>query len=461
MRFLVILPVAVLLASVSSFVVQLIVPHYLDPAQYSQFSLSWSLGQLIVASAYEWLRVSMLRYAGGNAQLASIRVGTLRAMYLIVGAALLALGGALLVGHALCGWQLWVAAACVYACCQGLFDGSQAYLRAVGKNGKLASLMVLRALAGLVFVWISAKLFGAGVAVVFALALSFPIALGGAVRRWRDWSVDGIDPVQLSFLFRFGSLAALSSIASAALQFVARATISSDAVAETAGALFAFDLSLRVLLVLGAAANIVILQRTIASADSGRGEAAYADQMFLAAAVILPAGVGLMSVVGDFTSAIVPVAYERGFESSISLSVAFATLLAFRTFGVDSLFVISGDSRLGLLSPVLALLLVGLGASFLRGSPTRILLLLIIALVVSLAVACIVARRSLVFRMPVRAILMVLVACVPIYAVSAGLPMSQGLDRAVVVTGLGASMYVGMMYLFNIGCCRDLIRRTA
>lgn len=359
----VIVPLAVIAANGAALLTQLLVPRFLEPAEYTLFSVYWAAALFFSSFVFEWMRYGVLRYshAEDDPHLAWVRCSTL--IYTYRGVALaLSLVAVFFFFMRLID-PLFLSLACVvfYALCQGTFEGYQAWQRASGSNLGYGTSAIMRAVLSMLGALGFAYYFRAGPATLFGMALAFPLALIGPLFRGINLVRDvALEKKSFIFLARFGLFAAAGSILSAAFPTVFR-SVAADRLGlnEAAGLVLVADLSLKVVGVLGLAFNILLLQRTFKAADSGSAEniaKAVSQQMAFSCGVILPAAVGfyfLQPFVGKFLA---PPSYIDAYLDGLSFSVCAAAVLGIRQYALDPVFLAVGRSRMALIGPLITCL---------------------------------------------------------------------------------------------------------
>jgi O-antigen/teichoic acid export membrane protein len=395
------LPLALLFANMSALAISLAIPLLIPANQYSIFALCWSIGQLVASIAFEWMRFGVLRYAVGQDQaLATRRSANLWQGYFLTAASLLAI--AVISGL----WLLvlpfagFIAAVAFYAACQGAFEGRQALARAHADNGYYSLSWVLRTFISLILSAAAAWFTGSGAASLVGLALSYPITLLLMNRSLRvHLPPRSVDVEQMAFLAKHGFFAALATILSMLLASVLRGiSVSMLGLEQAGGLLLAIDLSQKAISVVGLALNVVMMQRSIQTAEFG-SEADIKHQtdrhIGLTAALIIPASLGFFLVQDSFVDIFVQQEYRESYWAAIGWACIAGGILSFRQFAVDSLFVALGKTTGAIWGPVITIALSALAIWALGFVDARTPSGIAIAFVISISIGALASFAAL------------------------------------------------------------------
>lgn len=461
------IPGSILAAQAANLLIQVLVPRFLSPAEFTAFSLCWTYAQFGVVLVFEWTRNATIRFsAGADRRLSVRRRRVLKRLYLLLSTMLLALAAiAFALGH---GWPALatVAGAAVYTACRGLFDGAQAYARARFFNGRFALAWVANSVLSLLltvtFAWVS----GSGVVALLGMSLAFLLSLSFhlATRLFGRLRLPAPDPEQLRFLWRYGAFVALTAMLSAALPPTVRSlAVAGIGHAQSAGLLLALDLSQKVVAAIGMVFNLLFVQYAIRAAEREAPEIVarkIATQTAVAAAVIFPAGIGFWLLQRDLAGLIVPPGYRDAYMASIGLACLCACVFSFRSFGVDALFVVAGRSRYAALGPLAALATACgwiLAGAALRGTSLGLVLGGQLAgLVAGCGVSMFLAWKETGIRWPLRDFCIVAAGCALMALAVRALPGAPGPWHAAAALATGAVVYLGFAWALDL--CR--VRRA-
>lgn len=458
----VIVPLAVIAANGAALLTQLMVPRFLEPAEYTLFSVYWAAALFFSSFIFEWMRYGVLRYSHAEDDLQQARVRRSTLIYTYRGVAL-----ALSLVAVFCFFMrlidpLFLSLACVvfYALCQGSFEGYQAWQRASGSNFGYGVSAIIRAVLSMLGALGFAYYFRAGPATLFGMALAFPLALIGPLCRGVNLVHDvALERKSLIFLARFGVFAAAGSILSAAFPTVFR-SVAADRLGlnEAAGLVLVADLSLKVVGVLGLAFNILLLQRTFKAADSGSTDIianAVSQQIALPCGVILPAAVGfyfLQPFVGEFLA---PPLYVEAYFDGLFFSVCAAAVLGIRQYALDPVFLAVGMSRMALIGPLmtsLALPFVAWGAPFFGFYGVKgIALSVLVSALFGLICSMVLISRVMVFRWPWKDLLVIALGCGVISSLFVFFPAPSSF------WGVGCLVFLSILSYFLVCIIGDLL----
>lgn len=454
------MPLAILAANLVSLLIQALIPQYLPPEEYSRFTLLWSYGQLFVVVFFEWMRSSVLRFAeGADAALAQDRRKFLMSAYVATATAILVVAlVAYLLGDI---WPIaiWISVALFYSVCQGLFDGTQVLARARFENVRFATSWMTRSVLALLGSIGAAYLTGSGSLAVVGMALSFTMTvLVFNFRYLRSVSVSGLnDRESFRFLFAYGAFLAVTSALTALFPALTRtAGVSILGSEDAGGMLFALDITQRTISALGMAINLVVLQRSIRAAefeDKDGKQWKIREQVALVAGFIFPAGVGFFSIQDSLSILMVPESYRETYFQCIAGACLCACLISFRSYGIDTMFVVAGKSRRAVVGPVVslvsALAFIYAWGELFSYSASQIIYSMIIGLSLGAVATVLSVRSQLQMNWPFRDIAIVLVACVLMYLAIDQVEMSPGLYKLAIDVLVGGATYLVAIFLLN------------
>lgn len=353
------IPLSILVANAVSLILQLLAPHVLPPSEYPRFALMWALGHFLSILFFDWLRIATLRYSQSeDTTLSEPRRLALRNLYLAVATSLGLVTVVIFALGTLYPALLGIATALSYALAKGLFDGNQADLRARFDNRSYATLWMSSSAASLASFLLFSYIFSNGYLALVALAL--PLFLLLLVRRSQaGWSWKTVHRTEMQFVARnglyFSAAVILSSVFPVLLRFT---TAEAVGISEAGGVLLALDITQKVFLTIGTAANLVLLQPSIRSADKAGSTSrprAAASQLSMMLAIILPSIVGFYSIQPLLAPLLVPTYYIEQYLSSIGLACLISGLIAVKNYAIDTIFVIIDRPRTSSIGSLIAL----------------------------------------------------------------------------------------------------------
>ncbi len=404
----VLLIASMVLANLANLAIQFVIPRVLLPAEYTQFAITWASGQLLAAVLFEWLRIGVVRYSGGvDAAAGADLRQALTSMYVLMVGVTAVLALVMLCAGLTSQSLFWAGFAVFYASVQGMFDGRQARLRASFQNLKFSLTWMARSILSFVLTIGAAILCDDAAYAMAGLCLSFvavAIFSGPRAGMWiRPRSKEVI------FLARYGFFAASAGIITYAIPVAARyVMIHLEGEGGSAGAVLSLDLAQKVVIAIGTAANLVLLQpvirRVAADASVARSElGAHLTRIF---AITAPAMVGLIYLNEFAAGYFVPASFMAAYEAIAASSVIAASLICVKSFGVDALFVVSGKTGYSALSGLVSAVIAAIGwfGLYLAGAMTlsNVMHVLVGALCAGLIISLSIAANVLDFAIPWR-----------------------------------------------------------
>lgn len=469
------IPASILAAQSANLLIQLAVPRILSPDEFAAFSLSWAYAQFLVIFLFEWIRNATIRFSVGENRLLSLRRRrVLKRLYMTLAGGLLTLAA-----FAFALGQFWAAlltlgAAAVYTASRGLLDGAQSYARARFLNGAYALTWVATSILSLLLTVFFAWLSGKGVIALLGMSLAFLLSLSFhyTSRLFGRLQLPQGDREQLAFIWRYGAFIALTAMLSAALPPVIRSlAVIGIGAADSAGLLFALDLSQKVIAAIGMVFSLMFLQYAIRAVESSPREVALRKvtvQTSGAAAVIFPAGLGLYLLQRDFAELLTPAPLMPTYTATIGLACLSASVYSFRSYGVDSLFMISGRSRLSVWGPLLTLIVAVLwiaGGAFMYGFSLNILLAgQVVGLLSGTVVSMYLAKKESSVSWPIRDFCLIGIGCAVMATAMRLVPGAPGYAHGIAATLAGGLAYAAFAWAANLCGLRSTfasIRRNA
>lgn len=452
--------IATILASGAGLVIALGAPFLLTAQSYAIFAMLWALAQWVSSLTFDWLRFGTLRYAvGADPEAATHRRALLGRLYVIGGVGVLALASIAA--------PMWSGLAAVlgFAACSGIFEGYQALMRAKGHNGAFIRARVLRSVLGILCAGLAALVFGQAVPSLVALALSFPLALliGRAWRHqpviWPSWPPTA--RLEMVRLLRFGLFAALTTNLSLLILALYRLVLLQALGAQgAAGAILAFDLSQRAIVVLALAVNVVVMQSSIRVAEAQSAPSARAHQagrqFGLTLAVIAPAALGLYLIGPMAAQLIVAPELRADFLAALGPACLGGGLLAMRLFSIDPLFVMQGDTWRGIAGAVATTLAIAALFAAPGLAQGQIAWLIVIAMALGVVVALAMLGRGRV-AWPVADLIKITCGCVMLSLwVTLIAPDGGGMQLGLAILG-GVVFYGATLWVTDLAGLRRAI----
>lgn len=352
-------------ASLLGLCLAIALPFVLAPTEYVFFSLNLALVQLVTSVAFEWIRVSILRHAGGDQTGDRPARGDIRSLFTIMVLLLLLLAAVL---GTLSIWMAELqtpALVCATAAAQGMFDGRSAWARATFDNLRLSIAAFARPVLSLAVVVALAFLTRSGAWALVGLCVSYLLAsLFFGDRPSGMLVLTRLDRSRALSLLRFGTMAALGTniamAVPAALRSVLVVVLGSSA---AGGALLALDISQRVFSTMGMSLNLLNFQTLVHTfdnrpiQDAGRhARAAIAVEVALFAGIVVALGAAAAPV----GALLAPASYQQDFARHLPLIALLMAILCLRQYAIDPLFIACRRVAFIAVAPAVTLALFGL-----------------------------------------------------------------------------------------------------
>lgn len=351
------LPVALLIANGLNMIGIIVLPKILDPSQFAIFSLASSIGLFIVALLFEWSRISIMRYGvakdpADTAQRKHVlnrANGVVAAVLFVAAVCSLALGNHIY--FTVFGLSL------LFALSQALFEARQACFRAEFQDIPYIRNLIVRSLLGFAALCVVAYLTNSAVFTMWAWVGSFIVILlctKDPLRVDRDARFDW---TSLAFMVKFGTGVAVSAVATASLAPLLRLIATHLIPLDEAGKMMlAMDIAQKVIGVLGVSISLLIFQATVRAREFGHDHIVkerITKQVSIVFALISASVVGYLCVGDAFSALFISSDYREIYDENIVWCMAAAGLIGFRSFALDTIFVVTGRSQLGIISPVM------------------------------------------------------------------------------------------------------------
>jgi O-antigen/teichoic acid export membrane protein len=320
--------------AVLNFLLGLVVAGALGPEQYGQFSVASMAAIVFSTIVFDWLRLSTTRFYCEATRAGQPRVrASLNAGYL-AGAVALMLVGVIIVALRL---DLGLAPAIVVAvplvaAANGLFEFFGAMLRARFRNNEYGVLIIAKNVLAFVTMFAVGQAFHSAALVLLMLALSSLSAVLALRKVVSDpcASVRSASCEQLASFACYGLPIVLANILYQAIVLINRSQAAAQFGYADAGQLsLATDLTIRMMLSVGAALDVFLFQVAVHSKASAGEEGArrqIARNMIVVLAVLLLLCIGYIVAAPAFAAVVVPEKFRSDFES-LSVILAPGVLL--------------------------------------------------------------------------------------------------------------------------------------
>lgn len=340
-------------------VVGLAVAAVLGPAEYGRFAVA-SMAAIVAGTAlFEWLRLSTTRFwAGGDAGLrASLEAGyLLMGLLVAAGVLLLPLSG---LRTAVTGVPLALIGCAAVA--TGLFEFRAAEARAGFRDRTYLRLVLARAALALALMVGAAAWLGSAAWVIAAFGLSAALACL-AVPRGPDPARAALREARRADLARFARYGLPIVAASLVFQVIVLANRGIAAgelgLAEAGRLALATDLTIRLLLSVGAALDAFLFQLAVRRREEAGEEAGHrqvADNMIAAGAALAFVGTGLLAALPALEALFVPAAYRGSFGALAAILLPGVLAFCFLQFGLNPVMQLAGRTTALLWTALVAL----------------------------------------------------------------------------------------------------------
>lgn len=462
----ILLPLALLLANFLNMVGIVVLPKIIDPSQFALFSLASSIGLFLIAILYEWNRITIMRYSVAVDPDETIRRRSALLRANIVTSIILLISGVISYYVSEKRYALVFSMASFFAVSQAMFEARQAFFRADFLDKRYAASLVSRALLGFCLLCLVGYIWNNALLVMCAWAASFaaililtPSRLGVSALQPTDWKT-------FKFLLKFGGGVAISAIASTLLSPLVR-LIASEVISlsDSGKLMLAMDISQKIIGVIGVGISVLTLQATFRAHEFGEHDVVRQRvemQSIVVFSTILPAVVGFVAIEKHFTSIFVPEVYRDVFLPNIALCMASAGLIGFRTFALDSIFIVIGRPYVGLVGPVITAVFTIISAfaliSLEGASATSFSKALCLGGVAGLVASFIVARRLCKFRLDLPNLLRATIAAIAMFTLIQFVRFENTIVDMAASIAAGAIVYGSMLLASNAFGSHKLLR---
>lgn len=263
-----ILILALAVTNTSNLLINFLLPSILDPDQYVQLNINWTIAQFLAIIFFEWLRSSTLRFSKNHKKNTPDYQSDINYFYglfyiIIISLILLSL---------LTKTQQWFTLFLFFIFSQSFFDFSQAYNRAYFKNLTFTKLATAKSILLLTLPLLSFYFLDSNSKTLFfAISLSslIPVIFFSPNLISNLLNLNPKNSNNKIFIVRYGVPISITTIAAAFFPVLFKFFAEKNALSETsAAALFSFDISYKIISSAALALNIVCLQKIIKSYDT-------------------------------------------------------------------------------------------------------------------------------------------------------------------------------------------------
>lgn len=339
------------LNAVFNLVIGLLAAHFLGPVEFGRFALALAAAAAAQLLAFDWLRLSVLRFAAGSVRAGEPALAALNTAFagLALAAGALAFAAWTLDLDAPLGRPL-VALAILAAVANGLFDYRCACQRAWFRDGAYARLMLAKNIFGLVLTVGAAMFTGSANATLAAacVAMAAPAILlvprVGASSARILW--DG--PALRRFWGYGGPIVAAGALYAAIPVLNRYALAYGSGYAEAGHFALAHDVGSRLLAAVGAALDVLLFQIAVRADDEQGRTAARAQaarNVVPIVATLAAAALGCWLVLPSLEAAIAPPEYRGPFGETLARLLPGLFCQSVALYALSALFQIEGRTR--------------------------------------------------------------------------------------------------------------------
>jgi O-antigen/teichoic acid export membrane protein len=441
----------------------------LGPAEYGRFAVASMISIVLSTALFDWLRLSATRhYNEANRESDPALRASLNAVYL--GSALLVAGGAVVV--IVLGIDVRLTAALLLATAaasiaNGQFEFWAALARARFLDMTYAKLVVIKNTIALILMVGAGLAFHSATWVLGALTPSIAIAILAVWRRLHDSKarIALARRERIVGFAQYGFPIVTANVIYQIIVLVNRWVAASKFGYADAGQLsLATDLSIRLLLAVGAGFDVLLFQLAVRrEMTHGRtaAQGQIADNMLLIAAVLIPLAAGYATTLPSFVAVFVPVQYRGSFAEISLILIPGIVAFCFTQFAFGPVFQLTGRTRplafaaaAGLATDLLLLTLLPRNAG-----TTGFAVVHSVSLVVACAVAAAMALRLRECRPPLRDVVAILIAT---GAMTLAVWPTRTIDPPwlafVSAVAIGVPVYAVLGMTFDIAGLRNMIK---
>lgn len=344
-------------------VLSLVVAAVLGPAEYGQFAVATMATIVLCTAGFDWLRLSATRFtaaetrASDPAVAASLEAGYGAVALLLIGLTSLALASGFDAGPP----ALTMAVVALGAVCNARFEFSAAQARARFLDKTYIKLVVSKNAFAFVFMTAAAVLFQSAVWLLAMFALSCAAA-SLIVRGQLNAPADARSRpkrVHLLTFARYGLPIVGANLVYQAIALVNRSAAAGELGFAEAGRLsLATDLTIRLLLSVGAALDAFLFQLVVRRGAEGGDSAAHrqlARNMLVIAATLIFLGLCYVATMPALEAIFVPTQYRGTFGEVSSILVPGVIAFCLVQFGLNPVFQYSRATSALLWTAVVAL----------------------------------------------------------------------------------------------------------
>ena len=359
-----------------NFLLGLTVAAILGPALYGRFSIAFMAATIATTLIFDWLRLSATRYYTERARVEKPDVrATLNASYAAGSLILIAAAGAVLAFDLDVGLsRALVAATAFVAIGNGLFEFFAALLRARFRNGAYSALVIVKntlAFAGMTAIGLAYH------DPVLVMVMAGASALVATLMLWSKAAdpharLPDASRTQIGVYLAYGAPIVLANIGYQAIVLVNRGAAAAHLDFAAAGRLsLATDLTIRLILVVGAALDIFLFQVAVhkkATEGATAAQHQIARNMLIILAVLTLLCLGYMADLPAFAALVAPEKFRVDFAPLSLILAPGVTLFCLGQFCLNPIAQLEGKTG-GILFAAFATVAIDLALLWLAPQP--------------------------------------------------------------------------------------------
>jgi O-antigen/teichoic acid export membrane protein len=458
-----------LINSAFNFALGLLIARFLGPLGFGQYAIAAAVAVVLNTLFLDWIRLAATRFYSERTRSDQPEVrGTLDAIFIIssLGVAISS-AIAIILGLDFGLMVLLAALAPVMGICNGLFDYHTALVRARFDERSYSLLVILKNVLSLFLMVGGAWWFQSPVVVAAGFVLSIFATLLIGRHRLVDPGVNILKPDWTSArgYMLYGVPVILASMIYFLIPLWNRTAIASSLGFAASGQFsLAYDLAIRLVQTVGSALDIILFQIALrADAVQGRDKAQeqLATNMGLVLAAVLAVATGYWLVLPSFEALLVPEAFRGSFAAVTTILLPGLVCFALVQAAVTPVFQLKQQTWPVVLAALAGLLTNAILSWSLTATDIQTYAAIqAVSYAVAFGVAVVLALRTMNVLPRLRDVVGALVATLAM--VAAVWPVrgwGPGWATLLVSMGVGAVVFAAVVLAFNLGGCREMIRR--
>lgn len=348
-----------------NFILGLLVAYFLGPEEFGRYAIGAALMVLVNAACLDWLKLAAIRFYSERSRETEPEVrATLDVLAAGIAIALSGLVLAAAISGADLGLPVMLLAAAVTAgLCGGLFEYHGAIARARFLDRVYARQIMVKNLLALILMVGGAWITQDPAMVLFGSALSLAAALATVRHALADMPLRfGAANGALAAEFaRYAMPLVMANVFYVSIPFMNRSLLAaSHGFAEAGYFALASDMGIKLFGTVGAALELILLQRVVhLDRVEGReaAEKCLADNVVIVAMVLCPLALGLWLILPAFEALVVPFSYRGHFSAYFTALLPAVFAMGFFQAALNAAFMLAKKTLPATLAALCAVLL--------------------------------------------------------------------------------------------------------